>query len=61
MIGKAKAVPETSADTVAINDSDTNDDTCCLGTNFIPLVYTNKSANVYPYNGTYDPIEMYPL
>ena len=60
-IGKSKAVPEKSADTVAMNKSDTNDDTCCMGTNFIPLVYTNKSANVYPYNGAYDPIENVPI
>ena len=48
IVGKAKAVPEPPADTVTMNKSDTNADTCYLGTNFIPLAYTNRSADVYP-------------
>ena len=32
----------------ANNESDTNADTCCLGTNFKVLSYTNKTADVYP-------------
>ena len=50
IIGKAQAVPEPPS-------ADTNSDTCCLGTNFISLAYTNIAAAVYPYNVAYNQIE----
>ena len=45
----------------ANNESDTNADTCCLGTNFKVLSYTNKTADVYPYDSTYKPIANVPI
>ena len=47
--------------TKVMNESDTNADTCCLGRNFIPLSYTNRSADVYPYHGDYKPLENIPI
>ena len=61
IIGKAKAVPEPTADTVSMNKADTNDDTCFLGTNFILLVYTNRSTDLYIYNNAYKPIKNVPI
>lgn len=49
-------VPEPPVNTVASNEADTNADTCCLGTNFIPLHYTN-----YPYHGDYKPLKSVPI
>ena len=60
-IGKAKASPEPAPNTVAANEADTNADTCCLGTNFIPILYTNRTADVYPYSDAYEPIENIPI
>ena len=60
-IGKAITVPEPPVNTVAMDEADTNADTCCLGTNFIPLAYTNQWAYVYSYNDAYDSIKMFPL
>ena len=54
-------VPEPKANTIAQNEADTNADTCCLGRNFIPIAYTNKSADVYPYNESYEPLENVPI
>ena len=34
---------------------------CCLSQNFIPLHYTNRTADVYPYNDSYAPIENVPI
>ena len=56
----AKKMPEPEPNTYADNKVDTNADTCCLGQNFVPLAYTNRSADVYPYNDAYDPIENVP-
>ena len=50
-------LPEPKPNTVANNEADTNADTCCLGTNFVPIAYTNRSADVYPYNEAYEPLE----
>ena len=41
--------------TTASNESDSNADTCCLGHNFTVLSYTNRTADVYPYNDSYKP------
>ena len=54
-------VPEPSPNTYGMNEVDTNADTCCLGTNFIPLYYTNRSADVYPYHDAYEPLENVPI
>ena len=54
-------MPELAPNTVANNEADTNADTCCLGKNFIPLSYTNRSADVYPYTDAYKPLENVPI
>ena len=43
------------------NEADSNADTCCLGTNFVVLSYTNRTADVYPYNEAYEPITSVPI
>ena len=47
--------------TRANNEADSNADTCCLATNFKILSYTNKTADVYPYDSTYEPIANVPI
>ena len=43
------------------NESDSNADTCCLGTNFIVLSYTQRTADVYAYDATYAPMSNVPI
>lgn len=47
--------------TIALNESDSNADTCCLGKDFTILSYTNQSANVYPYDTSYEPLTNVPI
>ena len=54
-------MPEPLVNILAQNEADMNADTCCLGQNIIPIAYTNRSANVYPYNKAYEPIENVPI
>lgn len=54
-------MPEPIPNTAANNEADTNANTCCLGKNFIPLSYTNRSADVYHYNNAYEPLENTPI
>ena len=56
-INNNEPVPGTSSK----NESDSNADTCCLGDNFIVLSYTNTTADVYPYNDSYEPITNVPI
>ena len=46
---------------VAANECDSNADTCCLGTNFIILKYSKRTADVYPYDKSYAPIHVVPI
>ena len=46
---------------VAVNEADSNADNCCLGQNFVPLSYTNWSADVYLYSNLYEPLENVPI
>ena len=43
------------------NECDSNADTCCLGSNFVILSYTNRSADVYPYDKSYEPVANVPI
>ena len=52
---------EPPPNTYSMNECDTNADTCCLGSNFIIMGYTNRTADVYPYDKSYDPIENVPI
>ena len=52
---------EPNPGTIAQNESDTNADTCCFGSNFMPLNYSNRSADVHPYSDEYSPIRNIPI
>ncbi len=45
-VAKAHSVQEPPANMVDVNEADSNTDTCCLGQNFIPLFYTNRSVDI---------------
>ena len=45
----------------AANECDTNADTCCLGTNWVILEYTRRTADVYAYDKSIKPIEGVPI
>ena len=49
------------ANTVADNECDTNADTCCLGKNFIVLNATYRTADVYAYDTSLQPMENVPI
>ena len=51
------SVPGTSA----ANEMDSNADTCCLGSNFVILSYTNRTADVFPYDDSYEPMTNVPI
>ena len=46
---------------VSNNETDSNADTCCLGKNWIVLDYTMRTADVFPYDDSYDPITNVPI
>ena len=46
---------------VATNECDTNADTCCLGTIFCILQYTNRKADVYAYDTNLKPTLYIPI
>ena len=50
------AYHESPARTESNNEGDSNVDTCCLGSNFVALEITNRTAEVYPYDSSYEPI-----
>lgn len=43
------------------NECDTNADTACLGQNFVVLHYTTQTADVFPYDKSYQPLENVPI
>ena len=45
----------------AINECDTNADTCCLGKNFMVLEHTLRTADVYTYDPSITPIKDVPI
>jgi hypothetical protein len=47
--------------TMAENECDTNGDTCCLGKNFLVLDATFRTADVYAYDTSIQPIENVPI
>ena len=52
---------EPEAGTVGQNESDSNEDTCCLGSNFIILKCTQRTADVYPYDSSYKQMTNVPI
>jgi hypothetical protein len=57
----ATRTSESPEGTHAMNESDSNADTCCLGCNFIVLHYTQRKADVYAYDSNYAPITNVPI
>ena len=47
--------------TTAMNEADSNADTCYLGVNFVVLSYTNHTVDVYPYDTSYKPVKNIPI
>ena len=45
----------------AMNEADSNADTCCLGKNWIILQHTSRSADVYPYDEAMTPVKNVPI
>lgn len=60
-IDREFSVSEPKPGTTAFNEADSNADTCCLGKNFIVLHFTNRTADVYPYDESYTPITNVPI
>ena len=60
-IGRDTVVSKPDPNMYVNNEADTNYDTCCLGMNFIPITYTNCTADVYPYSNSYEPLENVPI
>ena len=59
--GAKRSEDKTKPGTIARNEADTNADTCCLGTNFTVLSYTSRTADVYPYDPSYEPVRSVPI
>ena len=54
-------IEEPPAGTICNNEADTNADTCCLGSNFLILNMTTRTADVYPYDDSYAPVANVPI
>ena len=52
---------ESPPNTAGNIECDTNADTCCLGKNFVVLQTTLRTANVYAYDASIQPIENVPI
>ena len=53
---------EPPSNITAVNETDTNADTCWFGTTFIILNHgTGRTADVYPYDKAYKPITVVPI
>ena len=59
--GTSPKIKEPTVGTIAYNEMDTNADTCCLGKNFIPIGYTYRTADVYPYDTSIAPVTNVPI
>ena len=54
-------VSEPDGGIAAMNECDTNADTCCLGENFKVLQFTRRVADVYAYDQSISPVENVPI
>ena len=54
-------VDEPRPGTKSPNEMDSNADTSCLGSNFVILSYTQRTADVYPYDSSYEPMHNVPI
>ena len=55
------SVQQSNPNTISANETDSNADTCCLGSNFAVLRYTNRSATVAPFHDGYDALTNIPI
>ena len=46
---------------VARSEIDNHADTCCLGSNFLPLSFTGELCDVSPYTDAYEPMKNVPI
>ena len=53
----SKFLEGTKSNTYSINESNTNADTCCLGTDLITVAFSNMAYDVYPYETYYATID----
>ena len=60
-VGHSKSLTDPATNNTVSNEYDTNADTCYIGQNFIPIAYTNWSADVYAYSEAYKPIKNVPI
>lgn len=58
-VNQAPIVPPQN--TKVNNECDTNADTTCLGKNFVILHFTTRTADVFPYDKSYQPMENVPI
>ena len=56
-----KSFQPSPSNTKGWNETDSNADTCCLGKKFIVIQYTERTADVYPYNSSYQPLHNVPI
>jgi hypothetical protein len=54
-------IQQPPANTVAPNEMDSNADTCCAGSNFLVLSLTRRTADVFPYDSSYEPFLNVPI
>ncbi|KAI2500086.1 Reverse transcriptase (RNA-dependent DNA polymerase) [Fragilaria crotonensis] len=57
----ARTFSDPAENTSALNECDSNADTCCLGKNFVVLHSTFRTADVYSYDFSMVPIENVPI
>ena len=58
---RKRKVNEVVTGIVSNNETDSNADTCCLGKNWIVCEYTTRTADVFPYDDSYEPITNVPI
>ena len=51
----------TTPGTIGSCEIDNHADTCCLGSNFIPLYFTGETCDVTPYSDEYEPAKDIPI
>ena len=58
---RKRKVNEVVTGIVSNNETGSNADTCCLGKNWIVCEYTTRTADVFPYDDSYEPITNVPI
>ena len=58
---KKRKISQQVSGKTAMNETDSNADTCCLGCKWTIYNYTTRSADVYSYDSSYEPIKDMPI